>query len=143
MLSIGSATATTRRRSRGRLRRGRALAAAALHRFAGLLTTIVLVLNTITLTLFLTLADSTPLRGGLLELLWVYDRQALGLALGATVIIALPLSMAAWITSRRTRLTLLIIWIAFAAVMFVHRREAVEVVSRIVWKHRVEPALER
>ena len=121
----------------------RALAAAALHRFAGLLTTIVLVLNTITLTLFLTLADSTPVRGGLLELLWVYDRQALGLALGATVLIALPLSIAAWITSRRTRLSLLIIWIAFAAIMISHRREAVQAVSRIVWKHRVEPALER
>lgn len=121
----------------------RALAAAAVHRFAGLLTTIVLVLNTITLTLFLTLADSTPLHGGLLELLWVYDRQVLGFALGATAAIALPLSIAAWITSRRTRLNLLIIWIAFAAIMLTHRREAVEVVSRIVWKHRVEPALER
>ncbi len=121
----------------------RALAAAAVHRFAGLLTTIVLVLNTITLTLFLTLADSTPLRGGLLELLWVYDRQVLGFALAGSAFIAVPLSIAAWITSRRTRLSLLIIWIAFTAIMLTHRREAVEVVSRIVWKHRVEPALEQ
>ncbi len=121
----------------------RALAAAAVHRFAGLLTTIVLVLNTITLTLFLTLADSTPLRGGLLELLWVYDRQVLGFALAGSAFIAVPLSIAAWITSRRTRLSLLIIWIAFAAIMLTHRREAVEVVSRIVWKHRVAPALEQ
>ncbi len=119
------------------------MAAAALHRFAGLLSTIVLVLHTITLTLFLTLADSTPRRGGLLELLWVYDRQVLGVALGATVLIALPLSVAAWITSRRTRLGLLVIWIAFAGILVTHRREAVEIVSRIVWKHRVEPALER
>lgn len=121
----------------------RALAAAAVHRFAGLLTTIVLVLNTIALTLFLTLADSTPLRGGLLELLWVYDRQVLGFALAGSAFIAVPLSIAAWITSRRTRLSLLIIWIAFTAIMLTHRREAVEVVSRIVWKHRVEPALEQ
>lgn len=121
----------------------RALAAAAVHRFAGLLTTIVLVLNTITLTLFLTLADSTPLRGGMLELLWVYDRQVLGFALAGSAFIAVPLSIAAWITSRRTRLSLLIIWIAFAAIMLTHRREAVEVVSRIVWKHRVAPALEQ
>ncbi len=121
----------------------RALAAAAVHRFAGLLTTIVLVLNTITLTLFLTLADSTPLRGGLLELLWVYDRQVLGFALAGSAFIAVPLSIAAWITSRRTRVSLLIIWIAFAAIMLTHRREAVEVVSRIVWKHRVAPALEQ
>ncbi|MCL4198702.1 MAG: hypothetical protein KJZ69_14540 [Phycisphaerales bacterium] len=121
----------------------RALAAAAVHRFAGLLTTIVLVLNTITLTLFLTLADSTPLRGGLLELLWVYDRQVLGFALAGSAFIALPLSVAAWVTSRRTRLTLLVIWIAFAAVLLTHRREAVEIVSRIVWKHRVAPALEQ
>lgn len=121
----------------------RALAAAAVHRFAGLLTTIVLVLNTITLTLFLTLADSTPLRGGLLELLWVYDRQVLGFALAGSAFIAVPLSIAAWITSRRTRLSLLIIWIAFTAIMLTHRREAVEVVSRIVWKHRVAPALEQ
>lgn len=121
----------------------RALAAAAVHRFAGLLTTIVLVLNTITLTLFLTLADSTPLRGGLLELLWVYDRQVLGFALAGSAFIAVPLSIAAWITSRRTRVSLLIIWIAFAAIMLTHRREAVEIVSRIVWKHRVAPALEQ
>lgn len=121
----------------------RALAAAAVHRFAGLLTTTVLVLNTITLTLFLTLADSTPLRGGLLELLWVYDRQVLGFALAGSAFIAVPLSIAAWITSRRTRVSLLIIWIAFAAVLLTHRREAVEVVSRIVWKHRVAPALEQ
>ncbi len=121
----------------------RALATAAVHRFAGLLTTIVLVLNTITLTLFLTLADSTPLRGGLLELLWVYDRQVLGFALAGSAFIALPLSVAAWVTSRRTRLTLLVIWIAFAAVLLTHRREAVEIVSRIVWKHRVAPALEQ
>lgn len=121
----------------------RALAAAAVHRFAGLLTTIVLVLNTITLTLFLTLADSTPLRGGLLELLWVYERQVLGFALAGSAFIALPLSVAAWVTSRRTRLTLLVIWIAFAAVLLTHRREAVEIVSRIVWKHRVAPALEQ
>ncbi len=140
---MGSAAAAGRRGSRRRKGRLRAIVAAAVHRFAGLLTTTVLVLNTITLTLFLALADSTPLRGGLLELLWVYDRQVLGLALGATALIALPLTIAAWITSKRTRLSLLIIWIAFAAIMITHRREAVEVVSRIVWQHRVEPALER
>jgi len=130
-------------RRRGARRRDLAFIAAGLHRFAGLLTTIVLVLHTITLTLFLTLADSTPWRGGLLELLWVYDRQVLGVALGATVVVAVPLSLAAWITSRRARLSLLIIWTAFAAIMITHRREAVEVVSRIVWSQRVAPALER
>lgn len=98
-------------------------------------------LQAICLAIFAADPGGAPLRGGLLEAMWMNRRPGLAMAFLALIALGPVLSLVLWRCTGWRRWLMVAMWIAFIVLLDGVSAQKMGSVSRVLWFWKVEPWL--
>lgn len=98
-------------------------------------------LQSVCLAVFAADPGGAPLKGGLLEAMWLQRRPGLVMAFLALLAAGPVLSLVLWRLAGWRRWIMIAMWIAFAVLLDAVAAEKVGSISRVLWLWKVQPWL--
>lgn len=111
------------------------------QRLGSMMLTMLLGLQAICLAVFASDPGGAPLRGGLLEAMWMNRRPGLAMAFVALIGLGPVLSLALWRCAGWRRWLMIAMWIAFIVLLDGVSAQKMGSVSRVLWFWKVQPWL--